>query len=208
MDLAFLSDNPAMPTFQKLAVGQPLPDFLDRPLSETMIVHLPASGFIAVARHAGLQRFERRALRTGRWIAGVMPAGPHAAVLHLEFSLGGGTCCLWHDFVFSVETHRLVSGLDLGGEVGTPVLLTYAAVEATTGMVAAVRQALLPAGMEQVLRKEFVRQQANAVHYTSASKDVGAMAALARHRRLTRETCTAWEEMRDQPSTNFSKRQG
>ena len=208
MDLTFLSNDPTAPSFQKLAVGQQVPDFLDRPLSQTAILHLPTSGFIAVARHADLQRFERRALRSGRWTAGVMPAGPHATVLHLELSLGGGTCCLFHDFAFSNEAHRLASGMDMGEEVGAAALLTYVAVEATTGMVAAVRQARLPAGLEHALRADLARQRANTPGYTAAAKDVGAMAALARQRRLTRETCTAWEQLRDQPSAARSKRRG
>ena len=208
MDLAFLSDDPNMPAFQKLAAGQPLPDFLNRPRSETMIVYLPTSGFIAVARHAALQRFERRALRSGRWIVGVMPAGPHATALHLEVSLGGGTCCIWHDFAFSVAAYRLVSGMNVGDEADTTVLLTYVAVEATTDEVVAVRQARLPAGLDRALREDFARQGANAADYTPASKDVGIMAALARHGRLTRETCTAWAQLHDQPFPAGNKREG
>ena len=198
MEINFLSDDPETRAFQALAVNQPLPDFLSRPQTDGMIVHLPAAGFIAVARYTALKRIERRVLQSGRWTAGVMPAGPHATALHLEFSLGG-KCCLWLDFAFSVETHRLASGFDLGEEADAPVLLTYAAVEATTGIVAAVRQAQFPARLGQALRADFARQQANAAHYTAAAKDVGAMAALAQHRRLSRETCTAWEEVRDQP---------
>ena len=208
MDINFISDDPNTPAFQKLVVGQPLPDFLDVPVSETAILHVPNAGLLAVARYADLQRIERRAMRNGRWNVGVMAAGPHATLMHVEFSLGGDRCRLRHDFAFSGEAHRATSGDELASAPAVDMALTFVAVETRTGLVEVVRQARLPVRLAQVWGQELVRQQDNAPDYTSAASQVGAMAVLARHRRLTRDNCLAWAELHDMPAPPRNRRRG
>lgn len=207
MDIAFLSDDPGTPAFHHLAVGHPLPDFIASAEGEAGILYLPHAGIITVSRYAGLGRIQRRALCKGRWSVGVLPAGRHATLVHSEYSLAGEGCCLQQDLAFSAEHHRRASDDDVAEEVGEGTLLTSVSAEAGTDLVVAVRQTRLSATLGGALRSDLLRQAENAAEYTSANKGVEIMAAFARHLRVTREVCTAWEVVRDLPDAT-SKRKG